>query len=155
MLMLDVTISNCLSHTHIFTQTCPLQSYFPSVVWSIDEFRHSRGGYVPLSCYRGDWEPRPRSGCHWLQSRCYSQSEKDRKVQIHLFLCMFVCVSDGNTLLSRFIWPLFSNKQSETWLRWRKRAVSDIWILAQTWCLTCDLIPRQWMMIMMPRKVTA
>lgn len=61
-----------LSHTHIFTQTCPLQSYFPSVVWSIDEFRHSRGGYVPLSCYRGDWEPRPRSGCHWLQSRCYS-----------------------------------------------------------------------------------
>lgn len=65
-----------LSHTH--THACtdaqtnlssPIS--FPSVVWSIDEFRHSRGGYVPLSCYRGDGGPRLRSGCHWLPPCCF------------------------------------------------------------------------------------
>lgn len=45
------------AHTHSGTrteQTCPLRSFYPSAVWSIDEFRHSRRGHVPLSCYCGD-----------------------------------------------------------------------------------------------------
>lgn len=51
------------THTHTGTQTgqpCPLRSFFPSAVWSIDEFRHSRHGRVPLSRYCGDWGPRPQ-----------------------------------------------------------------------------------------------